>query len=250
MFLLVIIACGIVIFLYNVEQAGERSYTSYEWLLLRPFYMSVGHTFHKTVDKGLNPFLTKIVIVCFLFLGNALILNLLVALYGSVYNSISENSSTEWKYEMFWMLEEYKKKTFLPPPVSIFERIIQILHYCRAYAFATNSFDSNIKRTNCIITGNTEERSYHRPDNEHKLLKQFESFCTYESLRRKSKTVTTAQYVEKLLVLEEDQTRRIKDCAANLSLCRITIQNNLEHKQQKLRERKARKERNKKWANV
>ena len=42
---------------------------------------------------------------------------------------ISENSSTEWKYEMFWMLEEYKKKTFLPPPISIFERILQILKY-------------------------------------------------------------------------------------------------------------------------
>ena len=131
MFLLVIIACGIVIFLYNVDHAGEREYTDYQWLLLRPFYMSIGHTFYKTVKEGLHPFLTEIVIVCFLFLGNALILNLLVALYGSVYNSISENSSTEWKYEMFWMLEEYKKKTFLPPPFSMFERIFQLMKYCR-----------------------------------------------------------------------------------------------------------------------
>ena len=45
------------------------------------------------------------------------------------------------------------------------------------------------------------------------------------------------------LVLEEDQTRRIKDCAANLSLCRITIQNNLEHRQRKQRQKQKQRER-------
>ncbi|XP_075262366.1 transient receptor potential cation channel subfamily M member 3-like isoform X2 [Convolutriloba macropyga] len=227
-FLLVIIACGIVIFLYNVEEFGERNYTDIQWLLLRPFFMTIGHTFHKTIEGGRHPFLTEIVVVCFLFLGNALILNLLVALYGSVYNKISENSSTEWKYEMFWMLEEYKKKTFLPPPISIFERILQILKYLR----------------------HKEDSGVIKKDPDHKILKQFEVFCTYESLRKKSKSISTEQYVEKLLILEEDQTRRIKDCAANLSLCRITIQNNLDHKQRKRREKKAKKERQEKWTSL
>ena len=92
---------------------------------------------------------------------------------------------------------------------------------------------------------NSGEKKTTLKETEYRILRQFETFCTYESLRRKAKTVSTSQYVEKLLVLEEDQTRRIKDCAANLSLCRITIQNNLEHKQRKMQEKKERKERNK-----
>ena len=78
--------------------------------------MTIGHTFHKTIEGGRHPFLTEIVVVCFLFLGNALILNLLVALYGSVYNKVSRFIYETFSILILNLLVELDGFMFTPPP--------------------------------------------------------------------------------------------------------------------------------------
>ena len=65
--------------------------------------------------------LTVWLLAAYLLIGNVLILNLLIAIFGHIYEVVAENSTIEWKNEMFLLCQEYSDKPVLPPPPSIFE---------------------------------------------------------------------------------------------------------------------------------
>merc|ERR1719493_174901 len=65
--------------------------------------------------------LTVWLLAAYLLIGNVLILNLLIAIFGHIYEVVAENSTIEWKNEMFLLCQEYSDKPVLPPPLSIFE---------------------------------------------------------------------------------------------------------------------------------
>ena len=65
--------------------------------------------------------LTVWLLAAYLLIGNVLILNLLIAIFGHIYEVVAENSTIEWKNEMFLLCQEYSDKPVLPPPISIFE---------------------------------------------------------------------------------------------------------------------------------
>ena len=65
-----------------------------------------------------------------------MLLNLLIAIFTSVFEEVHENSNEVWKWEMFRLLAEYDARPGLAPPLVIFEDIWRISkltwkHTCR-----------------------------------------------------------------------------------------------------------------------
>ena len=83
--------------------------------------MSLGNQFLQWTYGGRNARVTVWSCFFFVVIGNALMLNLLVAIYGGIFNEIVQKADIEWKTEMYWLMKDFESKTFLPPPISIVE---------------------------------------------------------------------------------------------------------------------------------
>ncbi|XP_075258422.1 uncharacterized protein LOC142350459 [Convolutriloba macropyga] len=106
-------------------------YREAEWLFLQPYFMFNGELFLIPLKCGDHGTIAWIMAALFLLLGNALMLNLLVAIYAAIFNDVQENSEREWKMEMYWLLKDFEAKTILPPPLSLIETGVQIIAIIR-----------------------------------------------------------------------------------------------------------------------
>ncbi|KAK3596566.1 hypothetical protein CHS0354_010445 [Potamilus streckersoni] len=70
--------------------------------------------------------LVPVLLACYLMVGNVLLLNLLIAIFSHVFDTVEKNSIEIWKYQMYFLSMEYKNKTFLVPPLSIISHILLI----------------------------------------------------------------------------------------------------------------------------
>ena len=64
---------------------------------------------------------TRLLLAVYLLVGNVMLLNLLIAIFTSVFEDVQENSKEVWKYEMYRLVEEYDQKPGLAPPFVIIE---------------------------------------------------------------------------------------------------------------------------------
>ena len=69
---------------------------------------------------------TRIFLSVYLIIGNVMLLNLLIAIFTSVYEDVQENSKSVWKYEMYRLVEEYDAKPGVAPPFVIFELLYRL----------------------------------------------------------------------------------------------------------------------------
>ncbi|XP_063727035.1 transient receptor potential cation channel subfamily M member 2-like isoform X3 [Symsagittifera roscoffensis] len=129
--------------IFTQEQLKEKPLTdTLEFVVLIPSLQMFGELFLETLVEnrqanGSDPdsngtssvfeqnefqaSLTVWLLAAYLLIGNVLILNLLIAIFGHIYEVVAENSTIEWKNEMFLLCQEYSDKPVLPPPLSIFE---------------------------------------------------------------------------------------------------------------------------------
>ncbi|XP_063710494.1 transient receptor potential cation channel subfamily M member 1-like isoform X2 [Symsagittifera roscoffensis] len=184
----ILVALGICFFAINVPlheednhvighngQVAKRDpkyegYYSYSWIFLRPYFMMLGKYFSKLNANGRNVTVTKLMSVAFMFIGNALMMNLLIAMYKGIFDHVIEKADEEWKTEMYWLNHEFKGKTILPPPFSIFESVWLI--GCKLF---------------CCCKKNGRPK-HQRPSKQKRQLRQmlevFERHCVAEMLKR------------------------------------------------------------------
>ena len=62
----------------------------------------------------------------YMLVGNVMLLNLLIAIFTSVFENVRENSKEVWKFEMYRLVEEYDRKPMLPVPFTIFEETFRL----------------------------------------------------------------------------------------------------------------------------
>ncbi len=72
-------------------------------------------------------YVTPIFLSIYLLVGNVMLLNLLIAVFTSVFEEVHENSNEVWKWEMYRLVEEYDKRPGLAPPLVIIEDIWKLL---------------------------------------------------------------------------------------------------------------------------
>ena len=77
--------------------------------------------------RWLNPLL----MTCYLLVANILLLNLLIAVFNSIFVNAHTFSHQIWKFNRFGVVMEYEQKPALPPPLIIFSHMLQIVKWCR-----------------------------------------------------------------------------------------------------------------------
>ncbi|UJR11064.1 hypothetical protein I4U23_015247 [Adineta vaga] len=117
--------------------------------------------------------------VGFTVISNVLLLNVLIAMFNEKILRVQEKSNELWRYQRFWLINEYKDKTVLPPPLNILCYLIQFLNYvicckCRSRSSALLDPDSDISsdETSIDININGESLIDTRQMNREKLNKQ------------------------------------------------------------------------------
>ncbi|XP_063721587.1 transient receptor potential cation channel trpm-like [Symsagittifera roscoffensis] len=149
-----------------------------QWLWLRPFFMFTGENFLRTVGSNASDenFIVyyMVVYVVFFLLGNALMLNLLVAIFSEIFNNVFMHSDREFKTEFLMLIKEYSSKTTLPVPLLLFELIYKLLVHL------INKLDSsdapiNLKRTNDFRLEELQVIRYFENQSSNKMIANIES---------------------------------------------------------------------------
>ena len=89
-------------------------------------------------ELNTSKYISQIFLAIYLLFGNVMLLNLLIAIFTSVFEEVHENSNEVWKWEMFRLLTEYDGRPGLAPPLVIFEDVWRISkltwkHTCRSH---------------------------------------------------------------------------------------------------------------------
>ena len=123
---------------YGVSLTALVSSSGLDWrealngILYRPYFMVMGELFLEDLQEdtdctGYLPFtgcstgqwLVPVFTALYLLFVNIMLVNLLIAMMASTYEAVRENSLELWRFQFFELLEEYRDKPRLPPPLSI-----------------------------------------------------------------------------------------------------------------------------------
>lgn len=68
-------------------------------------------------------YVMPVLLALYMLFANVLLMNLLIAVFSSVFEQIHNNSMGVWKWEMCRLMEEFDQRTTLAPPLNILEQI-------------------------------------------------------------------------------------------------------------------------------
>nr|XP_054766452.1 transient receptor potential cation channel subfamily M member 7-like [Lytechinus pictus] len=124
----------------------DISWFSFKNALLVPYFQIYGELHldaiqHGEMDgcgmEGGHPCPTENMLVVFLLaiyllIGNVLLLNLLVAIFSRIFEDIQANSLVIWRFEYYFLVMEFKDKSWLPPPLNVIYHFYTLLRWvCR-----------------------------------------------------------------------------------------------------------------------
>ena len=98
----------------------------------------------------------------FLLFANALMLNILIAAFSNVYDSVKEISDEIWKFERYKVIEEFKHKPCLPMPLSIVEEICYLVRLCKHRYYKVHVDKTDNKDSGFHDLQQTYEREFER----------------------------------------------------------------------------------------
>ena len=99
-----------------------------------------------------------VILAIYLLIGNVMLLNLLIAIFTSVFEDVRENSMIIWKYEMYRLVEEYDQKPGLAPPLVIFEDAYRLIKFVWKRTCRKSTEDLNLLMVSTLETLDLFER--------------------------------------------------------------------------------------------
>ena len=82
----------------------------------------------------------------YLLVANILLINLLIASFNTIYNSVNARSLQFWNFQRFSVVLEYEEKPVWPAPLTIFSHIYRICKFFYRKCKGQNSrFESGLK---------------------------------------------------------------------------------------------------------
>ena len=69
----------------------------------------------------------KVFLAVYMLIANVMLLNLIIAVFTSIFSKVQENSKIVWRYEKYRMVKEFSTKPFLAPPLAIFQHLVRFL---------------------------------------------------------------------------------------------------------------------------
>ncbi len=146
----------VVLMSYGVfRQSVLYPHEEFSWFLVRdiffkPYFMIYGELFAGDIDppcgNGTKPdgsfdpdmppcetgrWLNPLLMTCYLLVANILLLNLLIAVFNSIFLRTNVFSHQIWKFNRFSVVMEYEQKPALPPPLILFSHLYLIVKWCR-----------------------------------------------------------------------------------------------------------------------
>ena len=109
-------------------------------------------------DFAAYNYVTLTFLAIYLLIGNVMLLNLLIAIFTSVFEDVRENSKRIWKYEMYRLVEEYDQKPALAPPFVIFEDVYRFAKFVWKRTCRNSVEDLNLLMANTLETLDLFER--------------------------------------------------------------------------------------------
>ncbi|CAG5125692.1 unnamed protein product [Candidula unifasciata] len=64
--------------------------------------------------------LVPVLLALYLLMGNVLLLNLLIAIFSHVFETVENNSIEIWKFQMYFLVMEFQNQPLMFPPLSVF----------------------------------------------------------------------------------------------------------------------------------
>ena len=118
----------------------EKSWQSVRNVFFTPHVMIYGELLVDTIDPPCGipgtaecipgHWLNPIVMAGYLMISSVLLLNVLIAIFNSIYEHMKAMTHKIWKFNRYAFVVEYKKKLNLPPPLIILSHIYLIFHWC------------------------------------------------------------------------------------------------------------------------
>ena len=137
-------------------------------------------------------YVTPVFLAIYLLIGNVMLLNLLIAIFTSVFDKVNENSKEVMKWEMYYLATEYDRKPGLAPPLVIIEDIWKLLKNIWKLTCRSKKEDLESMMVEALET-----------------LDLFEKDCLHEYLSRASSTKKD-QIENRMVRLEENVHKVLK----------------------------------------
>ena len=84
-----------------------------------------------------------------LLIGMAILLNILIAIFGKIYSKVQQKSDEEWKNEVFTLLRDFQHRSILPHPLCILHSVYYIIVWYRDYVTPTRNDTQSPKFSVC-----------------------------------------------------------------------------------------------------
>ena len=111
-------------------------------LTFRVLHVETSHPFFFFSGRWITP----IVMTIYLLVANILLINLLIASFNTIYNSVNARSLQFWNFQRFSVVLEYEEKPVWPAPLTIFSHIYRICKFFYRKCKGQNSrFESGLK---------------------------------------------------------------------------------------------------------
>lgn len=146
----------VVLMSYGVfRQSLLFPHEEFSWPLVRdiffkPYFMIYGELFagdinppcgngtkpDGTFDPDMVPcetgrWLNPLLMTAYLLMANILLLNLLIAVFNSIFLRTNVYSHQIWKFNRFAVVMEYDMKPTLPPPFIVINHLLLVIKWCR-----------------------------------------------------------------------------------------------------------------------
>eukprot|EP00735_Rhodelphis_limneticus_P013732 TRINITY_DN7688_c0_g1::TRINITY_DN7688_c0_g1_i1::g.18577::m.18577 TRINITY_DN7688_c0_g1::TRINITY_DN7688_c0_g1_i1::g.18577 ORF type:complete len:1325 (-),score=524.01,sp/Q2WEA5/TRPM1_RAT/26.08/2e-109,Ion_trans/PF00520.26/1.7e-11,Ank_2/PF12796.2/0.062,Ank_2/PF12796.2/5.8e+03,PKD_channel/PF08016.7/0.077,Ank_4/PF13637.1/0.36,Ank_4/PF13637.1/3.5e+03,Ank_4/PF13637.1/1e+04,Ank_3/PF13606.1/0.32,Ank_3/PF13606.1/1.5e+04,Ank_3/PF13606.1/1.1e+04 TRINITY_DN7688_c0_g1_i1:302-4276(-) len=136
-------------------------------LFEKPYWQSYGELFLE--DMEAYP-LSRALLVVYMIIANILLVNLLIAMMGSTYESVGEKAKVVWLFEMFDTTDEFKEKPLMPPPFVLFIRIFQFLKYLVGLVLPER------KEQKVVLTKDQEMEEAEAKEKKNRFVRRVEAF--------------------------------------------------------------------------
>ncbi|XP_070541127.1 transient receptor potential cation channel subfamily M member-like 2 [Ptychodera flava] len=80
-------------------------------------------------SESLDEYVYSVLLAGYILIGNVLLLNLLIAIFSTVYNRVESNSLTEWQYNRYFVITESEDAPPLPAPLIVLSHIYELMNW-------------------------------------------------------------------------------------------------------------------------
>jgi len=124
-----------------------------------------------------------VLLALYLLFVQILLINLLIAMMNDSYSRIRDNADIEWKFSRFSLILEYEAASALPPPISVFQILFEIITFiiCKRHISTVEEDEedevieqdtaNDLNSPNNNSPNNNSPNSNKRPDSRHKSFK-------------------------------------------------------------------------------